>query len=251
MAQIDLTIRKPANGAVFVRPKNAPHPIEFEGRAAISPELAGVQLYFRWYSSLRLLSKDAQGKLSQFSLNPSGFSDAATRFSAELPMGSHAIVFAASDRSSEADLVSSQHGGVIGGVNKEGIGHVIHILKANILWPADTPSVVAVSPGEAFMAEAPWAWADTEGYQKYNKIGYRWLFEPVPPVDNRPVLDFDLPSMAFHKATTSSPNNVLAFTPPRLPANAKGRYTLTLEVRCLNAPQTGPIATDQRSLNLI
>lgn len=101
------------------------------------------------------------------------------------------------------------------------------------------------------MAEAPWAWADTEGYQKYNKIGYRWLFEPVPPVDNRPVLDFDLPSMAFHKATTSSPNNVLAFTPPRLPANAKGRYTLTLEVRCLNAPQTGPIATDQRSLNLI
>ena len=41
MAQIDLTIRKPANGAVFVRPKNAPHPIEFEGRAAISPEVGG------------------------------------------------------------------------------------------------------------------------------------------------------------------------------------------------------------------
>jgi hypothetical protein len=250
MASVELTIEKPENGKILICPKQGGIPVQFHGAAKRPQTLAGVPIFYRWYSSLNQLQKDSAGDVSHYSLNETALTDPISVFTATLPMGSHAIVFAASDRSAEADIVHSQHGGVIGGVNKEGIGHVIHILKANILWPADTQNVVNVSPDAEFRAEAPWAWDDLKGYNKYNKLGYRWLFEPVPPVDNRPVLDFDSPSMAFHKATISSANNVLAFT-PQLPANARGRYALTLEVRCLNAPQTAPIATDQRSLNLI
>ena len=122
-----------------------------------------LPFHYRWYSSLNQLQKDSAGYVSHHSLNdPSALTDP------ELASLRQRCPWAAMRSSlppATAPLKpilknAHQHGGVIGGVNKEGIGHVIHVLKANILWPRRYPECRKRFARRRFRAEAPWAWDD-------------------------------------------------------------------------------------------
>lgn len=230
MAPVQLTIRQPANGAVFDQAVG----VLFEGQAVLSTELAGVPLFFRWYASLKQLAADSHGNVTQFSLNATAVNDAGTPLLARLPMGSHVITLAASDQADESALVNALHGGVAGGVNRLGVGHVIHVLKANIVSPTGT-SPFQVTAATPFQAEAPWPF-DDDSYKKVDGLRFTWLFEAKSgnqPDSNRPDLKVtDMSLMTFHK------------TPPVLQLNAstyshlRGTYQVTLRVEAGTPPTT-------------
>lgn len=232
MAQIDLTIRKPANGAVFLHSDQ----IEFKGHADASPELAGVQFHYRWYASLRELAKDAQGTVSQFSINPSAHTDAGTALSTSLPMGSHVVTFAASDQAQESDLKNAHHGGVTGGVNLQGLGHVIHVLKANIVAPTGT-TPISVTPGTRFQAEAPSSFEE-DSYQLVNGLYFKWKFDPIPggaaTPPGRPRLIVD--QEAMHCTFISNPDRPVLELDPETYQHLHGRYRATLQVEAGTPP---------------
>ena len=206
--------------------------VTFRGELAeLPPELAGVPLFYRWYSSLYL---DAtQG---QYSMNLDALTEVGAPFDAELAVGSHVITFAASDRAGEtdADFQAVQRGGVTGGL--EGDGRcVIHVFKAQILAPLG--GNVARS-GLTVDAEAPAVWASSadgqppytlnEDYQAYNRLRYRWRFEPNGAPAGRPVREFTPAPEDFGFAPETDPAR-LTFQ-PALPAAATGSYRIVLFV---------------------
>jgi hypothetical protein len=212
--------------------------VSFRGELLDLPaQLAGVALYYRWYSSL--LDPGAAGQL--YAASPA-LTEAGAVFSpgGPLPMGSHVITFAASDRAgeSDADLEAIAHGGVSGG--SEGDNRcLIHVFKANILAPTadDAPRA-----GLSLEAEAPLLWGSKiEGsdspeyepngdYHAYNRLRYRWRFEPVGPPADRPTVEYapDPAAVAFDPAT--DPVRVSYSPTPPLPATATGSYRILLYV---------------------
>lgn len=234
MAKIDLTILSPANGAVF---KDGDL-VSFVGQASVPQGMQGLSLYFRWYSSLRRLVKDAQDKVSQFSVNTAALTDASAPFAATLPMGSHVITFAASDQAQEADIAQSRHGAAAGGVNLKGVGHVIHVLKASIVAPTDSGAMV--TPATRFQAEAPWPFED-DGYQRVNKLEYTWVFDPISgglPDTGRIQLVAGLDAMRCRTLAGSS-LTVLELE-PKTYQNLRGRYLATLLVKAGSPPTVAP-----------
>jgi hypothetical protein len=242
MATIELRIVRPTNGQIFVQPPSGDVSVEFEGQGP--SEIEGTKLFFRWYSSLNTA---ADARVSRYSLNVAALGSANALYThPAMPMGSHIVTFATSDQVSEADIYRATVGGVTGGAKKTAdriVGHVIHVLKARILVPEPNASIAR---GSEFKAEAPWAWGDTD-YQKYNRLRYRWRFEPRTA--SQPVFDFVGPNMRFDKGTASNPPQI-AFQPSFPPGKVEGDYTLTLYVQCFEDMLVKGEATDTRSIAL-
>ena len=229
MVAVGLRIVEPENGAAFTGEPT----VTFRGTLTKRPhELAEVPLFYRWYSSLHL---DATQE--RYAMNVTALTDPMTPFDAErLAMGSHVITFAASDRAGEtdADFEAVQHGGVTGGLDGEG-RCVIHVFRANIIEPTGgrVPRV-----GLTVVAEAPAFWAISddgeppyalnEDYQAYNRLRFRWRFEPNGAPTGRPVLEFTPAPEDFGFDPEEPPARVTY--EPDLPATATGSYRIVLFV---------------------
>lgn len=244
MASVELQIVRPTSGQIFVQLSSGGGSVEFEGQGP--SEINSKRLFYRWYSSL---NTDANANKHRYSLNNGALPSAETIYThAEMPMGSQIIAFAACDQESEADIQQATIGGVTGGAKEEGntiVGHVIHVVKANILSPRKGETI---SDGFELKAEAPWAWEDTS-YQKYNKLRYRWEFKR--PTSNQLVFDWVAPDMRFEEKSASNPPHVVfKFHPPSDLEKVEGDYILTLHVQCVEGTKVRGEATDRRTITL-
>ena len=243
MAFVELTIVRPTKGQVFVLPLQGSAPIAFEGAAQLPTSLRNVRMYYRWYSSLNPAVNDQP---ACYALNATALTAAGQVYHhPDLPMGSQVIALAASDQPAEADIAHSQHGGVTGGADQSGNGHLIHVLRAKILAPGSSAS----RAGLRLQAEAPWAWEYHE-YHRTNRLRYRWVLTPLgtattPQGNPRPTLAWTPTrgEMGFTRATAGQPPAVsIART---LPAEAIGRYEVLLFVEDVDNPVAGRQATDR------
>lgn len=233
MVAVDLRIVEPENDAAFTDSQA----VTFRGaHPNPPPELADVPLFFRWYSSL-----NPDAKEGQYSMNVDALSDPSTPFPetpVPLGMGSHVITFAASDRAGEADadFEAARHAGVTGGLDGDA-PCVIHVFKASIVAPAGGN----VDREELTVeAEAPPIWATpvnnngdpsfelNEEYQKYNRLRFRWRFEPVGAPAGRPTREFIPAPADFGFEVELGPVRITY--QPALPATATGRYRIVLFV---------------------
>jgi len=158
--------------------------VNLHGTVARSDALTGPSLYFRWYSSL---NPDVFG--DHYSLNQDALlaSDLASPFELELPMGTQAIAFAASDQPGEDQSAfdAITLGTVTGGTEGDS-PCVIHVLKAEIRQPKDGDQVAARDL--VLRAEAPWAWGQ-DGYHLRNRLAYAWRLEPNEGPPGRPTYE--------------------------------------------------------------
>ncbi len=227
MTAVELTIVQPADGAAVVGAAAVP----LAGRVGQPPpELAGVTLYYRWYSSLFPATKE------HYSLNDDALTDPAAVYPATLGIGSQAITFAASDQREQTRSAqdATRHGGVAGGA----LGPkrcVVHVFRAVPQSPA-APLSTADSTLEA---AAPLHWPKTE-YKALNRLRYRWRFEPDPP-DGRAAADLVPPpdTLAFDILANGP---VVRYRGP-LPKLGLGAYSLRLRVEDLQDPAVGDEAT--------
>lgn len=244
MAAVELRIVEPENDAAFAGSPT----VTFRG--AFEKEPPDVPLFYRWYSSLYL---DAtQG---QYAMNVDALTEVEAPFDAGLPVGSHVITFAASDRAGEtdADFQAVQNGGVTGGL----VGDrrcVIHVFKARVLAPLGGDVARA---GLTVAAEAPAVWAGSddgqppytlnEDYQAYNRLRYRWRFEPIGAPADRPTLEYT-PAPEDFGFDPETPPARLTYQ-PALPTTATGSYRIVLFVE--DALDQGlPQERDEVTVNL-
>lgn len=245
MPAIELNIVEPQNNTFFTPPAS----VSFRGAAEVPEEITDKPIYFRWYSSFFETSVD------RYSMNETAITSADAFYSHELSMGTHIITFAASDVEGESteEFTTIEYGGVTGGVQGDG-QCLVHIVKANILYPADLSTDVTHASVQ-LQAEAPSKWAIAEklesgatryvkndDYHAVNRLQYRWIFEPViepaeepaEEPDERPVVEFiaSPDDLLFQPATESDPLT----TPTRviwtvaLPDEAVGLYIIKLIV---------------------
>ena len=238
MTAITLAITQPANGQVFT----GPPPVAVVLQGAVVPpapaEVAGLPMYYRWYSSLFPSAEN------RYSIHPTALNNPATPYSADLRVGTHAITFAASDRSGEtkSDQNATQHGGVAGGADGQ-TACVIHVLSANMIKPT---SGALVSKGQPTLeAEAPLMWGRKNittnaielnvEYHKINRVGYRWRFTPPAGSSNQPVeLALTPAQMVFDPSSTPPVVRYQGALPAGL---ANGSYTVTLIVEHTEQPK--------------
>ena len=220
MAPVELRIATPTHGQSIIGTATVALQGELVSRPA---EIAGVGLYYRWYSSLHDGTKD------QMSINVAALTDPASVYSPALGVGTHVIAFAASDQFNEDQAAQNAtlHGGVTGG-SAGPAPCVIHVLLARILKPAPgaTLSKAATTPLEA---QAPVQWADAE-YVKTNRLAFGWRLEPTP-ADGR--ASGTLPAPVFDKTVTPP---VLRFSGALPAALGLGSYRLTLRVSRTDVP---------------
>ncbi len=241
MTAIGLTITSPTPNAAFTGSPT----VNFAGSASLPPELSGVPIFYRWYSSLFASTEN------RYSIHPTAFTSPAAA-SASLGMGSQAITLAASDQSGEDQTAqnAAQHGGVAGG--KQSL--LIHIFKANLLAPAN--NAVVSRAGLTLSAEAPLKWASRlkvsdpftpdADYHQTNRLRYRWVFAPSGAPGGRPTLTL-LPTLAELDFDLTTPPVRLHYR-PSLPAAADGAYTLTLFVEDNDTNQN--IGSQSAAINL-
>lgn len=223
MTAITVGIVTPSDGAFFV---GAAGPT-LKGSAVVPAALAGVPLYYRWYSSL---FKGSTGP-NRFSINAAAFTNPAQTFAPALETGSHVLTFAATDRPGEtdADPPLVQHGGVTGG--KQGAGRrIIHLLKATLLAPANLATLSKSTP-VALRVQGPVLWEKPD-YQAVNRLAYRVRFAPNgnPPRKSGEVQPVTL--------TLDAGGTWLNLT-GAWPALDLGSYRLTLRVEDRLQPATG------------
>jgi hypothetical protein len=248
MSAVELQIVTPAHDTAIV---GSP-PVTFKG--AITPlpeELAGVTLYYRWYSSLFPADKD------RYSIHPIALTNPGDPLVWTPGLGTHVISFAATDRpgETEADLDAVQHGGVTGG--SEGDGQcLIHVFRANLVAPTDGAALNQAH--STLEAEAPALWGrptDTEGvyepnpdYHDLNRLLYRWEFVPLGAPVNRNTVNFipALEQLTFDPEPNASLGPIVIRYQGALPAELNGQYTLTLHVEDKN----GILGGDQTSLTV-
>jgi len=229
MTAVEVTIMQPADGATFA----GGAAVGLAGQAGpLPPELSGVPLYYRWYSS------EFPATDGHFSLNDQALPDPAGPYSAALGLGSQAITLAASDQSGQDKTAqnSTRHGGVAGG--SQGPKRcVIHVFRAVPLQPAagDTLSKAA----STLEADAPLHWPKQE-YQALNRLRYRWRFTP-DPTDGRKTADLiptaDALQFAFEGTTP-----VVRYAGP-LPDLDLGGYTMQLHVEDIQDSTVGDTAS--------
>lgn len=228
MAFIKLGIETPNNDAAFTGIPT----VTFQGRTMVPAELPTVPLYYRWYSSLNTDVRE-----EKYSMNNNALTAAEEVYTQPgMGMGSHVITFAVSDRQGETDddFNRIQHGGVTGGLIGE---HpcVIHIFKANIISPQDGGNVSRTSL--VLKAEAPWAWSDPE-YQKYNRLCYRWVLEPMGDPVGRPTVAST--KLGKDQLVFDNNSNIVSYPfSPLLPATATGQYRISLFVVDKEDPEIG------------
>jgi hypothetical protein len=219
MTAVEVTIVQPLDGAT---PRGA-SPVRLKGGVGtLPPELAGVTLYYRWYSS------GSPAKEDHYSLNETALQGPAADFPAALGIGSQAITFAASDQPGQdrAAQDATSHGGVAGG----SLGPkrcVIHVLRAVARRPTSGETLSRAS--STLEAEAPLHWPKPE-YQALNRLRYHWRFEPDPD-DGRATVDLvpTVDALDF-EATATGP--VVRYVGPLQGADLGG-YTMRLRVEDL------------------
>ena len=241
MAAISLQIDAPThnqafmgNEAVTLRGAFKPPP----------PDLAGTNLYFRWYSSLFSGGQTAidQEKFAINSVEGVQITDPEFPYTPAQPlgMGTHVISFAATDQPGEtaAEQEAVQHGGMTGGAEGEG-QCIIHVFRANLIRP--TSNAPLSRANSTLEAEAPATWgvaADTPGdyapndeYLKHNRLRYRWQFTPVgAPVNRQPVAFIpEVDELIFDLLETDADRPIVRYQGP-LPATLNGGYNLALHV---------------------
>ena len=248
MSAIQLTIvQPPAPETVIVGVAAGAVSLAAAIAGPLPPELAGVSLFYRWYSSLFPAAKD------RYSLNVVGLTDPSQAFVAPLKVGTHVITFAASDQSDETDAAQNQtrHGGVIGGSQGDS-RRLIHALVANPVKPSPVGPVPTLRKASSTLeAEAPLQWGRKIGntnnyepnpdYHAINRIRYRWRFTPLGGPAGRHAADLvpSLDQLEFDLDPPADPRPVVRYE-GRLPdALDTGNYTLTLRVEDVNNDVAG------------
>jgi hypothetical protein len=240
MSAVELTIVQPQNGAVFFQGETQ---VRMVGRVGELPaELVGVNLFYRWYSSL------FPSLENRYSINASALGDPAVPFDAALGVGTHAISLAASDQAAETKDAqnATSHGGVAGGTQGE-TQCLIHLFRATLVAPAPNTTLNRASNTLELDAEAPLQWWRTKpgttnvyelnpDYREINRIRYRWRFAPNP-ADGRAAADL-VPSVEALIRPPVATSRVRY--PGPLPSGlGTGNYTLTLRVEDKNDPSVG------------
>ena len=238
MSAVELNIVQPTDQAIF----QGGSQVAFIGQVGSLPEeLIGVELYYRWYSSLFPAEED------RYSININALTDPGVPFYMMLNVGTHVITFAASDQSEETKEAqnATQHGGVTGGAEGEG-KCIIHVFRANLIYP-DSDGVSLSKTHSTLKAEAPLQWGKkiaevnyepNSDYHSINRIRYRWRFEPLGPPAGRHSADlvptvgeliFDPESDPVMVQYTGTLPNVLDI----------GNYILTLRVEDIESTTVG------------
>jgi hypothetical protein len=242
MSAVELTIVEPQNGAVFSQGETQ---VRMVGQAGELPtELAGVNLFYRWYSSL------FPSQENRYSIHEDALSDPSLPFDAPLGVGSHAITLAASDHEEETKEAqnATSHGGVAGGSEGE-TQCVLHLFRAALLSPKPPNTTLnRASTTLQLDAEAPLQWGRKKAgssnvfepnpdYHGINRIRYRWRFTPNPQ-DGRAAADLVPPVEAL---TFVPPGTMplVRFAGPLPSVLGTGNYTLTLRVEDKNDPNVG------------
>ncbi|ASC72326.1 hypothetical protein XM38_032830 [Halomicronema hongdechloris C2206] len=243
MASVQLAIETPKDGDRF----SGNAPITFRGSITELPtELAGVPLYYRWFSSLFPAAED------RYSINPTALSDPTQTYNPTTDgftpgPGTHVITLGVSDQAGEDQAAqnATQHGGVTGGA--AGAGKcVVHVLKANSITPQSGGSLSRTQG--RLEAEAPLHWGRLKSgstdefelnpdYHQLNRLRYRWRFEIRDRSGNAVVIPFEpkFQDLAFD-IKNSLP--VVRYEGP-LPLTQDGPYTLTLRVEDMEVASFG------------
>lgn len=241
MSAVELTIVQPQNGAVFAQGQ---WQVRMVGRVGELPaELVGVDLYYRWYSSL------FPSQENRYSIHADALGDPSVPFDAPLGVGTHAITLAASDQAAETKEAqnATRHGGVAGGLEGE-TQCVIHLFRATLVSPKPPNTTLnRTSTTLELDAEAPLLWwrkkpgtsdvyERNTDYHDINRIRYRWRFTPNP-ADGRAAADL-VPSV---EALTRPPGtaSTVRYAGPLPSVLGTGNYTLTLRVEDKNDPNVG------------
>lgn len=240
MSAVALTIVQPQNGALFSQGESQ---VRMVGQVGELPaELVGVNLFYRWYSSLFPSQKD------RYSINVNALNDPSAPFDAPLGVGTHAITLAASDQAAETESAqnATSHGGVAGGSQGE-TQCVIHLFKATLVAPKP-PNTTLNRASTTLDAEAPLQWGRKKAgvenvfepnpdYHGINRIRYRWRFSPNP-ADGRAAADLVPPveTLTFVPPGTMP---LVRFAGPLPSVLGTGNYTLTLRVEDKNNPNVG------------
>jgi hypothetical protein len=250
VSAIELTIVQPsAPDTVIVGAAASAVSLAAAIAAPLPPELAGVALFYRWYSSLFRAAKD------RYSLNVVGLSDPSQPFVAPLKVGTHVITFAASDQSGETDAAQEQtrHGGVTGG-SQGPSRRLVHALVANPVNPSPSPALpIPTLPRQSstLEAEAPLQWGRKIGntnnyepnpdYHAINRIRYRWRFTPLGGPAGRDAADLvpSLDQLEFDPGPPADLRPVVRYQGPLPDALDTGNYTLTLRVEDVNNDAAG------------
>lgn len=230
MAVVALKITEPAHDSGFFGSGE----VLFRGAvAAMPPELKGVAMYYRWYSSLFPAEK------GRYSMNPAALADPAGPYEGDLGPGSQAITLAVFDRpgESDADLEAVAHGGMTGGSDGDG-QCVIHVFIAAILVPAD--GAVVSRAGAVLEARAPVLWGKwnkdagrfepNADYHALNRLRYRWEFRPLGPPPGRRIVNFTPADEAYSFIPEEDPGLTRIQHAGPLPPGLNGQYTLVLHV---------------------
>jgi len=240
VSAVELTIIQPPNGAVFTQGETQ---VRMVGRVGeLPPELVGVNLYYRWYSSLFPSQKD------RYSINVNALGDPAVPFDAPLGVGSHVITLAASDQAGETESAqnATRHGGVAGGSEGEK-RCVIHLFRATLVAPG-APNTALNRANGTLEAEAPLQWGKKKAgttnvyepnpdYHKINRIRYRWRLSPNP-ADGRAAADL-VPSVETLTFVPPGAMPLVRYMGPLPSGLGTGNYTLTLRVEDKDNPNVG------------
>jgi hypothetical protein len=162
-----------------------------------------------------------------------------------LPVGTQVLTFFAKDQLGESvqEMKNVVHAGMAGGPAPASKAPcVIHVLRANLLSPANA-AVVSIAAA-TLEAEAPAQWANA-AFQAINNVAFRFHFDPAGPPAGRAAADFT-PTLVFDN---SAPPPRLRYIGP-LPAGlSTGSYQLTLTVFKSAGSPTSHSAT--RAITLI
>lgn len=240
MGAILLSIVEPENNSAYVGTTT----VNFSGSVEIPDELTGIQLYYRWYSSLF----EADAALERYSMNEVANSEPDTVYPHSLTLGTHVIAFAVSDVAGEtqAEFTAIQHGSVTGGSDEGEEQRLLHVFHADLLSPLD--GAINIDHSNVLLqARAPGQWSKPENeevggppyivnedYHAVNRLSYRWLFEPVGAPTDRPTIEItpgedEYTFLPFDDSDPLTEPTRIELS-ASLPATAVGLYDLTLFV---------------------
>ncbi|MEA2301813.1 MAG: hypothetical protein QOE44_2348 [Solirubrobacteraceae bacterium] len=240
MTAVGLEIVKPVHDSVV----RGTERVELQGKVApLAPELArGVELHFRWYSSLHPGSADDYALTDSVPdpalsvAEPAG-PVATGVWKDPLTPGTHAITLAVTDQPGQDkdSAAAVKHGGVTGGA-QDPTPCVVHVLRA-ALAPAEGPGTLSRS-GCTIGVAGPSVWT-TKPYQDVNRVRFRFVFrdargntvaDPAPEIGTvTPDADEKL---VYRGPWAPDPDHpgVLRYQ-GTLPASlVDGRYTLSVRV---------------------
>jgi hypothetical protein len=217
--------------------------------APLAPELArGVELHYRWYSSLH------PGSADDYALTAS-LPDPAVKVSeptAPVPAGawreplgpgSHAITLGVTDQPGQDkdSAAAVKHGGVTGGAQPPA-PCVVHVLRAALV-PAEGPGTISRS-GCTIGVAGPSLWT-TKPYQDVNQVRFRFVFRDAggnPAAELVPDLGTVTPdadkTLVYHGPYTPDPGHpgVLQYRGPLPPTLIDGPYHLSVRAEDVRDP---------------